>query len=348
MDAVVDARDDEDEAQMRSLFYGAGGFDSDDEDSHPLTEQRDESENDGPLTSLNEETIPTVSSLRVIPSVDLSIQVQECKSRGIAHQVWPAATFLSEYIARIPYILHQDTASTETSKDSVEETVFLELGAGVGVTGVYLHKYFRSEAAKGENISVLHTVLTDLEEAYAGLQDNIRLNSVTGEGEKSDISAAVLPWGDEQSLLQTLDSLCQSLEPMTDTQLQRRRTLVVLAADVIYWECLFDPLLDCIVQLLQHTTAGGRFAPYFSQTRIIIAHYKRWKKDQIFLNRLQKRLQKHKLGSYRCLHEDILNTHTDAADEALDEEAPAEGGQQLRPQFSTKKEIRRIYLIRSL
>eukprot|EP01033_Poteriospumella_lacustris_P008602 gene8603-6193_t len=321
LDAVVDARDDEDEAQMRSLFYGAGGFDSDDEDTQLSTQ---------------------------LPNENLSIRVQECRSRGIAHQVWPAATFLSEYIAKIPYILHQDTASTEAAKDSAEETVFLELGAGVGVTGVYLHKYFRSEAAKGENISVLHTVLTDLEEAYAGLQDNIRLNSVAGERDGSDISAAVLPWGDEQSLLHTLDTLCQSLEPMTDTQSQRRRTLVVLAADVIYWECLFDPLLDCIIQLLQHTTSGGRFAPYFSQTRIIIAHYKRWKKDQIFLNRLQKRLQKHKLGSYRCLHEDILNAHTDAADETLDEEAPSEGGQQLQPQFSTKKEIRRIYLIQSL
>eukprot|EP01039_Chlorochromonas_danica_P012708 gene12708-14612_t len=173
LDAVVDARDDEDEAQMRSLFYGAGGFDSDDEDTQLSTQLPNESKSDGTSTSSIEDSIPTVSSLRVIPSVDLSIRVQECRSRGIAHQVWPAATFLSEYIAKTPYILHQDTASTEAAEDSAEETVFLELGAGVGVTGVYLHKYFRSEAVKGENISVLHTVLTDLEEAYAGLQDNI-------------------------------------------------------------------------------------------------------------------------------------------------------------------------------
>lgn len=375
LDAIVDARDDDDEAQMRLFFYGAGGFDSEEEE--PVTKSTESDNSKSEIGTVEkedmDEIVSTVSTLKVVPTVDISIQVQECKQRGIAHQLWPAATFLSEYIVSKPHLLVDDTfISSISGQQSTEDIVFLELGAGLGVTGIFLAKYFGNS-----NLSSIyhakHTVVTDLEEAYSGLQDNIRLNIQTDddscEAEQPQISASVVSWGNEEELVQTLDQICQYLTPLDGNS--PRRTLVVLAADVIYWECLFDPLLNCIAQLLELTSAkhNGRFATYFAQTRILIAHYKRWKKDQIFLNRCQKRLQKTNLGSFQCLHEDILtNNHavssssssanTTNANEEDEEDAgekhnhgdirdQSQGSSQSMNHFSTKKEIRRIYLIKS-
>lgn len=365
LDAVIDARDDDDEAQMRMFFYGAGGFDSEEEEINKITEVKElVRENDADTVDTGA-IVPSINTLKVIPDVDIQIQVQECKQRGIAHQVWPAATFLSEYLVKSPHLLVQDASEADDGarsseiNDDEEEIVFLELGAGVGVTGIYLDKYFRvaNHRIGNRSVRVQHTVLSDLAEALNGLQDNIRINSTDSSSAYSTetISASILSWGNENELLETLELLCQKLNPLSTEVTEgvnKRRTLVILAADVIYWECLFDPLLDCLMQILQHTSSNGRFSSYFSQTRVLIAHYKRWKKDQIFLNRCQKRLQKNKLGSFQCLHEDILShssdddAHTaDGSESAASTSQPREG---TLTNFGTKKEIRRIYLIKSL
>jgi hypothetical protein len=338
-DAVIDARDDEDEAQMRLFFYGSNGFDSEDEvitsnPSNTVIDQVDTKENDFSVS---------VSSYKIISDVELSIRVQECKQRGIAHQVWPAATFLSEYIVQNPLLLVEDVEPID-----LNEVIFLELGAGLGVTGIYLTKYFAGESSRlagSTTFEVKHTVLTDLGEALSGLQNNININR-DGE-EEGNISADVLSWGNETELLQTLERLIQHLSPLTDSSVgAKRRTLVVLAADVIYWECLFDPLIECLTQLLQHTGKSGQFSTYFSHTRVIIAHYKRWKKDQAFINRCQKRLQKTGLGVFECLHEDVapVSSPVDELENGQDSEMNVEK----KLNFSTKKEIRRIYLIKSI
>lgn len=329
MDAVVNAREDEDEAQMRSLFYGAGGFDSEDEsDVEKVEENTDQHE------EAAAEKVATVSSVIVASNSDISITVQECREKGIAHQIWPAATFLAEYIVQNPHLLYSDSPAASgdhTTAQQVEALSILELGAGLGLTGIFAAKYFNQNPAL-PHLRLQHTVLSDLAEALTGLQDNITLNHMN-----ESVSASVLSWGVQEELDATLD-IFQTVSSSVPSDVKTRKTLVILAADVIYWEHLFNPLIASIEQVL----ARVHRTQEFDQVRILIAHYKRWKKDQAFLQRIQKSLQKSGHGTFACLHEEVLQRHEHHGESDGVENTAASSIAVLG-----KKEIRRIYQIKS-
>lgn len=97
--------------------------------------------------------------------------------KGIAHQLWPAATFLCKYL--------------EAHRDEVfpnGRCRVLELGAGIGLCGLLA-------ALHGHSV-----VLTDLPEALPGLQENIERNNLQGRA-----SAVQLAWGTDDHLQPEID-----------------------------------------------------------------------------------------------------------------------------------------------
>lgn len=166
----------------------------------------DESEEDDP----NSESPEELHMIDCYESASKGIKIFLHQDRvlGIAHQLWPAALTLVNYLENNLGTLFPDGISKEC---------FIELGAGVGLVGLFV-------AALGAN----KVVLTDIEEAQANLEHNILINPSL----KNNVEAAVLSWGDERESLDCLRRL--PIPPY------------LLASDCVYWEHLFEPLRKTI------------------------------------------------------------------------------------------------------
>lgn len=178
------------------------------------------------------------------------IQILERKSLGIAHQLWPAASFLGDYIAANSHVL------SSIVKDS-EKIDLIELGAGLGLSGLFLANYLNDFET---GIKVEKVILTDLPEAVPGLLNNIQLNNMHGK-----VEAQVLCWGTEDDIHQLMAH-------------RQQENTIIIAADVVYWESLYLPLIDTL----------NIFCNVY-QCTAIIAHIKRWKKDNKFFGMCKKR-----------------------------------------------------------
>jgi hypothetical protein len=85
-----------------------------------------------------------------------------------------------------------------------------------------------------------------------GLNENIARNQL-----EDKVKARVLSWGVKSEL----DAVLAEFNGLTP---------LVIAADCVYWECLYEPLFSTIKDLI----AAG--------CKIIISHVRRWKKDGKF------------------------------------------------------------------
>ena len=187
-----------------------------------------------------------------------TISMLQQKRKGIAHQLWPAATFLSRYLETNLDNLCRTCRIGDNSDNSddigitgntiPENTNILELGAGIGLCGLVC------SALKFKKV-----ILTDLPVALDLLKSNIALNNM------SDTDARVLSWGVQSELADVM------------TQFDSSLPLLVIAADCVYWEILFKPLYDTMKELITIYNA-----------EIIISHVKRWKKDEKFFKMCRK------------------------------------------------------------
>ena len=147
-----------------------------------------------------------------------TISMLQQKRKGIAHQLWPAATYLSKYMES-----HLDIACRNRSPENMN---VLELGAGIGLCGLVCSK-----------LNFKKVILTDLPVALELLQSNIQLNKM------SNTYANVLSWGCQEDALNVMNEFDQNIP------------LLVIAADCVYWEILFKPLCDTIKQLITNFNA---------------------------------------------------------------------------------------------
>ncbi|KAG5185602.1 methyltransferase-like protein 21A-like protein [Tribonema minus] len=167
------------------------------------------------------------------------VRVRQRRKQGIAHQLWPAATFLCRYLESNP-----DVITRAAGGKALTDIRALELGAGLGLTGLFA-------AAMG----IGHVVLTDLPEVCDQLRANIRLNEIGN----SHVRAAPLAWGTDDVDGDAVAGGCD----------------LVLAADCVYWEALFAPLEDTLawltrrgaVVLMAHVRRWKRDARFFKQCR---------------------------------------------------------------------------------
>ena len=142
-----------------------------------------------------------------------TISMLQQKRKGIAHQLWPAATYLSKYMES-----NLDIACRNRSPENIN---ILELGAGIGLCGLVCSK-----------LNFKKVILSDLPVALELLQSNIELNKL------SNIYAKVLSWGCEEDVLNIMNEFDQNIP------------LLIIAADCVYWEVLFKPLCDTIKELI--------------------------------------------------------------------------------------------------
>ena len=196
-----------------------------------------------------------------------SISMLQQKRKGIAHQLWPAATFLSRYIET-----HMDSLCSTSIPENIN---VLELGAGIGLCGLVC------SALKFKKV-----ILSDLPCALDLLNSNIRLNSGKNDKEtnsNSDDNSAIIHRNDNENQSQNSFSHTKAMVLSWGVQkeleavmnefdtLNSPEKLLVIAADCVYWEVLFKPLYDTIKELV--TTYNAE---------IVISHVRRWKKDEKF------------------------------------------------------------------
>lgn len=204
---------------------------------------------------------------------------------GLAAKVWPSALHLAAVAARDPAAWRGATV--------------VELGCGPGAAGLAL-------AAMGG-----HVLLTDLEGALVrewwwwgkgvgkwfgtghlfffstcttSLQPLARANAdanaaiIAAAG--GSVAVAPLPWGEADAPA----AAAAASHPRFATP------TVVVAADVVYDEALFGPLLTTLA-------AYGRTRP---PPRVLVAHVRRWKRDKRFWAAARKLFTVTELGDDGC------------------------------------------------
>lgn len=159
-------------------------------------------------------------------------------SLGLRYRCWTSALHLSRYLE-----CHQNAfLSTE-----IERIVkILDIGSGTGIVGIAASKLF------GHHVQV---TVTDVAEVVPNMMKNIEIN----RNGIDNITAAPLVWGEK---ITNADFLHQDF---------------ILASDVIYYEELFDILIQTLVEL---TESGN--------TKVIIAAEKRKRVENRFWKRAAK------------------------------------------------------------
>lgn len=143
-----------------------------------------------------------------------------------ANQVWNSALALAEFVDR-----KHNTIMNMEARRKGEFCAMIELGCGLGVTGMLAHKL--SEAA-----SV--SVLTDFGDVCCQVEQNLHLNNFSNK----KIFAVSHDWGDQNLEISTR-SLLEKVEIALETGKLKR--LLVLCAD-----CVHAPLYgqDCVALLV--------------------------------------------------------------------------------------------------
>ena len=232
---------------LRSMFASPSDSDdsSDDEEGNSNNENINSeivSDKDIKHTSINGNTV---------------ICLKQNKLLGIAHQLWPAATLLCDYLEANMHTLYPNNTSNNMN--------ILELGAGIGLCGIFLAKLGYA----------YNVVITDLQEAQSLMSDNIILNNV-----QDKVHASELCWSNPDHVHDIFNTYFKHTtianSGSSSSSVQYTPTLVI-ASDCVYWEHLFEPLYNTILLL---TTVYN--------CDIIISHVKRWKKDTKFFNMCQR------------------------------------------------------------
>ncbi len=219
-----------------------------DNESSSEEEGIEEEESRRVLISESSTFLPPSSSTFTSSMSGITISICEEKHKGIAFQLWPAARLLCNYIDE-----HRDDQYISCHISSSSNGVIIELGAGIGLCGLYL-------SACGAS----HVVITDLKEALGIMEKNINLNlgcNSIGGNTNRIVEAKELKWGCKQDIENIFATLSCNVDVPP----------LIIASDCVYWECLFTPFFDTLCILVEEYNCT-----------VLISHVKRWKKDEKF------------------------------------------------------------------
>lgn len=199
----------------------------------------------------------------------------------------------------------------------------LEIGSGVGLVGLELAHCFlrRNDDDDDDDDNVVNddskqpfimtkVLLTDLETALPLLHNNIQLNFPSCDTKAKDvmhhqekattndegtittehrsrsqlvIDAMKLDWNNREDALQALRWFDEETPGRITADSSRQSPLLVIGSDCVYWECLHQPLEECLLTLLAHAPPGSL---------CLLAGMRRWKRDTAFYQRLGKQQRK--------------------------------------------------------
>lgn len=291
----------------------------------------------------------------------LNVTIEEQQVGGsIAHRLWPAALHLAEFVMKLQHpsnfssdpipsmeqrndaarkrnafnklsAMLQQTEQAAVSEPSSCQLCILELGAGIGLTGLQL-------ATVLPNTRVL---LTDLDTALPLLQRNADLNQGS-LAPNTTVQIQRLAWADSHDIAMALEwyHQCNAGDESSPVP------LLILAADCVYWEELHMPLEKTLWALLSSCIGDVQ-----NSTMCLMAGARRWKRDNTFYNQLlgkTTRSQSHTLCC-TCLQETITRpndaneaTRNDENDNAHLDDHANETQQQQQQQ---RREVLRVYAV---
>lgn len=187
-------------------------------------------------------------------SVNSSVAIRQLRSQGLSFQLWPAATTL---VSLLDDSAAGPLSSTLAAFSDRERLRILELGSGTGLVGI------AAAAALGADVTV-----TDLPHVLLNLHFNVEVNAAVVGATGGAVRVAALRWGE-----------------LEDVELIGNDFDLVLASDVVYYDHLFDPLL----QTLKLLFGGGDSEKRKKKKMVfVMSHLRRWKKDSAFFKKARK------------------------------------------------------------
>ena len=198
-----------------------------------------------------------------------SLRVLLSPSQGLSFQLWPAALLLCQYLDSPPI------------RSLLPSLRIVELGAGCGLVGLLA-------AALGAQVTV-----TDLPHVVGHLEANVAVNAppfVQSQGVEGGPTVGKHPSGG--SVRCTALTWGEGEEGVVSAGLGGVDW--VLLADCVYWEELFDPLLDSLTALCSPST------------RVLLSQtVRRHRVEGRFFKRAKKRrLSFHRMDEWHRLHSD--------------------------------------------
>ncbi|MQM07460.1 hypothetical protein Taro_040300 [Colocasia esculenta] len=183
-------------------------------------------------------------------SIQTVLVIRQLPSRGLSFQLWPAASSLVSLLDQNPSLLLAGRRSPSLS--------ILELGSGTGLVGIAAAAVFSARVT-----------ITDLPHVLPNLHFNAEANAAAVEARGGKVEVRQLRWGHHEEDAGGIDGGgAGDVAAAFD---------LLLASDVVYYEHLFDPLL----QTLQWFVRG--------EAAFVMAHLRRWKKrDSVFFRKARK------------------------------------------------------------
>jgi Lysine methyltransferase len=243
----------------------------------------------------------------------LNVELEEQTIGGsIEHRLWPAAAYLATFVleqSRIPSSQnHVDADPSATSIQALRRLLqcvswdiiqdgdarirILELGTGVGLTGIALAMQLPLPS---------RIVATDLESALPLLRANVARNTPLANCNTTTIHVQALEWGNPAHIAAALAATrttCCSNATTLDTSLhsdQNQPPLLILGADCVYWESLYQPLEITIATLLQNSPPDSM---------CLLAGMRRWKRDNHFYQSVLGKSTRTPSGRLECVQID--------------------------------------------
>jgi hypothetical protein len=216
-------------------------------------------------------------------------------------------------------LLQNSNVTADDDSRRLPRLCILELGAGVGLTGLALAMQLKN---------CWSILLTDLESALPLLQSNVKRNPHTQSpvqitrlewGNLQDIERVLTTWYHRQNCSITASASSSSSSPPPPS-------LLILGSDCVYWEHLYVPLEWTIAGLLQQ-------APCDSMC--LLAGMRRWKRDNHFYRRVLGKVSATDKGRLQCtcIDEQVLHRSNNNDNDARSDSRPEQ------------RQVMRIYAI---
>eukprot|EP00978_Attheya_sp_CCMP212_P000157 scaffold286_cov52-Attheya_sp.AAC.7 len=184
--------------------------------------------------------------------LDLACSVSASTDFDLTGQIlWPVSVLLGHYLA------------SPSGRALIDGNNVVELGAGCGLPGLVAAHFCRQAIVTDGNDIVVNLLQQNCSSFFNSLKQTTTTTNGTTE---TVVTAQKLLWGDRQDLSLLLDQIekeenSQPQHPPIIETSQRRPVNVIIAADVVQWVAVLEPLLHTVKALLWRDTNNKKTNP---------------------------------------------------------------------------------------